>query len=134
VDTAEPRQTLHGPEDEATGDANPSYDRRQGLRPPERKLVIALAEARLAMQQDPMGESRRFLDVAYALCDLFPVIACQACGTRFVQTDVRKTRWCSERCRYRIAQRVRRARLKAEASPTKVPSEPTGTHVRRKRA
>jgi hypothetical protein len=104
------------PEDEATEAAEPSYDRRQGLRPMERKLVIALAEARLAMQQDPTGESRRFLDAAYALCDLFPVIACHGCGIRFVQGDARKTMWCSERCRYRIGQRNRRARLKAEAT------------------
>lgn len=116
TDSTEPRRTLHGPTVEAAGDAHPSYDRRQGLRPPERKLVIALAEARLAIRNGTTPDDyNRFMQAADAIADLFPVIACHCCGTEFVQGDARKTMWCSERCRYRISQRARRARLKAAA-------------------
>lgn len=126
--STEPRRTLHGPEVEAAGDAHPSY--RQGLQTHEHRLVRALAAARLDMRSDPDG-IYAFMAAAEAVAALVPILHCAGCDRDFLQMDGRNTMWCSERCRSRVGQRARRARLKAEATGKPARCDPSrGIHVR----
>lgn len=129
--STEPRRTLHGPTVEAAGDAHPSY--RKGLQTHEHRLVRELAAALLDLRVNPIAEglSRRFLDAAYAVAALVPVLHCAGCDRDFLQMDGRNTMWCSERCRSRVGQRARRSRLKAEAAGKPARCDPSrGIHVR----
>lgn len=121
VDTAEPRQTPQGPPVEADGAARSSY--RMGLQTHEHRLVRALAAARLSWTED-YRKVPAFIEAACAVADLVPILTCPGCGERFLQMDGRNTMWCSGRCRSRMGQRARRARLKsARPGPTDGPSQ-----------
>lgn len=110
VDTAESRQTLQGPTVEAAGAARSSY--LSGVSAPEVRLIHTLAVARLSLADDPAA----FIEAACAVADLFPVNVCLGCDKTFVPVYRRQTKFCSDRCRYRIGMRNRRSRL-AQAGP-----------------
>lgn len=90
--------------------AKPSYS--QGLSTREHRLVRQLAEARLSWAEGK-HDAAWFLEAAYAVADLVPILKCGGCEKLFIQRDGRQRKWCSERCRYRMGMRARRARIKA---------------------
>jgi len=77
-----------------------------------RAAVIAIARAVLAGDEDALHAA---VERAVALV---PVRDCDACGTPYLHVDRRRRRFCSARCRFRIAQRERRRRAKGEPEPT----------------
>lgn len=78
--------------------------------------VIAIARAAF------VGDRER-LDAAVAQAiALVPIRNCEGCGRSYLRADGRQRRWCSARCRWRIAQRERRRRTKAEAAQPEVPA------------
>lgn len=77
----------------------------------DRHNVVRIAEV---VQRLRKGEATHLdlLNVALEVAASVPIRVCPACGLEFVQGDYRRQTWCSARCRYRIAQRVRRRRVK----------------------
>ena len=60
--------------------------------------------------------TRRCDDAVERAVSLVPVRDCDGCGTPYLQADGRQRRFCTERCRWRLAQRERRRRTQGRGA------------------
>jgi predicted nucleic acid-binding Zn ribbon protein len=65
-----------------------------------------------------LGDDEAMRDAVERAIALVPVRDCDGCGTPYLQADGRQRRFCTERCRWRLAQRERRRRTKDEGPPS----------------
>lgn len=96
----------------ASGPATQGAGRREPILT-NRQRFAYLAQAWHEYRSGLIDESALHAVVADVV-SIFPVLRCRACGNEYVQHDGRKRAgYCSDRCRYRIAQREHRAKMKA---------------------
>jgi hypothetical protein len=84
---------------------------KPGTDRPYRAAVVAIARAGFGGDEERLGAA-----VAAAIT-LVTVRDCDGCGRPYLQADGRQRRFCTERCRWRIAQRERRRRTTDEGPP-----------------
>lgn len=81
----------------------------------ERRAVVTIAVVVQAMRKGKATQ-RDLLEAALDAAGIIPIRCCVGCGTEYLQSDKRRSKFCSDRCGYRIAQRARRRRAKAEGA------------------